>query len=244
MTTDLAQRVALVTGGSKGYGAGIAEVLKRHGAEVWITGRNEKPLKATAAKLGVNAVKADITKSGDWDRVFEKVLKTSGGRLDILINNAGAGIMVAPAEQQTDAAIEESIAVNLTGALLGCRRAAAVMRKQKSGSIINISSVCAREAWPGFAIYSAAKAGMVQFSKCLYTELRPAGVRVTSVIPSWGATEFLHAANLPAQDAATLAKCIQPRELGELIAQICAFPSHLEIQDITIWPLVQEVMPL
>jgi len=244
MNMDMSKRVAIVTGGSKGYGAGIAEVLKRHGADVWITGRNEKPLKETAAKLGVNAIKADVTKSGDWDRVFDKVLKSSGGKLDILINNAGAGIQIAPTEQQTDAAIEESIAVNLTGALLGCRRAAAVMRKQKSGTIINVSSVCARQAWPGFAIYSAAKAGMVQFSKCLYTELRVAGVRVTSVIPSWGATEFGSAANLPERDAATSAKCIQPLELGDLIAQICALPPHLEIQDITIWPLVQEVMPL
>ncbi len=244
MNMDLSKRVAIVTGGSKGYGAGIAEALKRHGANVWITGRNEKPLKEMAEKLGVNAIKADVTKSKDWDRVFDKVLKSGGGKLDFLINNAGAGILVAPTAQQTDTAIEESIAVNLTGALLGCRRAAVVMRKQKSGTIINISSVCAREAWPGFAVYSAAKAGMVQFSKCLYTELRASGVRVTSVIPSWGATEFGHAAHLPDMDAATRAKCIQPVELGDQIVQICALPPHLEIQDITIWPLVQEVMPL
>lgn len=244
MNINLSKRVAIVTGGSKGYGAGIAEVFKRHGAEVWITGRNEKPLKEMAAKLGVNAIKADVTKSGDWDLVFDKVLESGGGKLDILVNNAGAGIQIAPTEQQTDAAIEESIAVNLTGALLGCRRAAAVMARQKSGTIVNISSVCAREAWPGWGVYSAAKAGLVQFSKCLYTELRPFGVRVTSLIPSWGATEFSSAANLDKRDPKTDSKCIQPVELGDLVAYLCSLPPHLAIQDVTLWPLIQEVMPL
>jgi NAD(P)-dependent dehydrogenase (short-subunit alcohol dehydrogenase family) len=244
MNSELSNQVAIVTGGAKGYGAGITEALKRRGVNVWITGRDEKRLKEIAGKLNVHAVKADVTKPGDWDRLFDTVLKAGNGRLDILINNAGAGIKIAPTAEQTDQEIEESIAVNLTGAIFGSRRAAAIMCRQKSGTIINISSVCAREAWPGWAIYSAAKGGLIQFSKCLYTELRSAGVRVTSVIPSWGATEFSRAAGLSGHDQETNAKCIQPVELGELIVNICALPPHLEIQDITVWPLVQEVMPL
>lgn len=244
MNVDLSKCNAIVTGGSKGYGFGIAEALKNRGAEVWITGRDEAALKETGGRLNVHTVRADVTKGEDWDRLLEEVLSASGERLDILINNAGAGICIAPVEEQTDEQVQKSIAVNLTGAILGCRRAAPVMRKRGSGTIINISSVCARQAWPGWAVYSAAKAGLMQFSKCLYTELREHGVRVTSVIPSWGATEFGKATGLEERDPETNAKCIQPLELGELVANICSLSAHLQIQDVTLWPLVQEVMPL
>ena len=167
MSTDISKSTALVTGGSKGYGAGIAEALKERGTQVWITARNEEVLEATAARLGVHGVRADVTSSEDWDRVFDEVLKDSGG-LDILVNNAGAGIHIAPLDEQSDEEIAQSIAVNLIGPIFGARRAAQVMRKQGSGTIINISSVCARQAWPGFAVYSGAKSGMVQFGKCLF----------------------------------------------------------------------------
>ena len=243
MNVDLSNSAAIVTGGSKGYGAGIAEVLKREGAEVWITGRDEEALKETSQRLGVNASKADVTSADHWDRLFKEVLGKAG-KLDILVNNAGAGIKIAPLTETSDDEILQSIAINLSGALLGCRRAAEVMEKQKSGTIINVSSVCATQAWPSFVVYSAAKAGLVQGTKCLYNELRDSGVRVTSVIPSWGATSFAKAAGLPVRDEETLAKCIQPQELGELIAHICALPAHLVIQEVILWPMVQEVNPL
>ena len=90
----------------------------------------------------------------------------------------------------------------------------------------------------------ADRAGMVQFARCLYTELRRDGVRVTTVIPSWGATEFAAAAGLPERQPELRAQCIQPRELGDLVVSICELPPHLEIQDVTLWPLVQPVEPL
>ena len=152
---ELVKATAIVTGGSKGYGAGIAEALKRQGAEVWITGRDEKALNATAARLGVHAVRADVTSGADWDRVISAVV-TARGRLDILVNNAGGGGHIAPLAEQTDDEIAGVIAINLTGVLLGCRRAAAIMTKQKSGTIVNISSVCALYAWPGWGTYTAA----------------------------------------------------------------------------------------
>ena len=128
-------QIAIVTGGSKGYGAGIAEALAKAGAKVWITGRDQQALDAAAA-------------------------------------------------------------LNLAGPLYGCRRAAKVMAAQKSGIILNISSGCALHAWPGWGPYSAAKAGLNQFSHCLYTELREAGVRVTTITPYWGATDFVAAAGI------------------------------------------------
>lgn len=240
---ELKGKAAIVTGGSKGYGAGIAETLKAGGAEVWITGRDEEALESTAGKLGVHGFKADVARREDWDRLIESMVGMLG-RIDILVNNAGGGIRIAPLDEQHDADIEESIMVNLTGAIMGCRRVVPVMKRQKSGTIINISSVCAREAWPGWSIYSAAKAGLVQFSRCLYTEVRESGIRVTSLIPSWGATNFLKEANLKEFDPETAARAIQPRELGDLVATICSLPPHLMIEDVTLWPLVQKVEPL
>lgn len=246
MTENLDGAVAIVTGGSRGYGAGIAEALRQAGAQVWITARGEKALAATAERLGVHAIRADVTIPEDWDRLFAEVAGGTG-RLDVLVNNAGAGIHIAPMTEQTDADIATSIMVNLTGTLFGCRRAAQVMQQQKHGTIINISSVCALHAWPGFGPYSAAKAGLNMFSHCLYTELREAGVRVTTLTPSWGATNFAVAAGLPPgpNDTPTVrAKKMQPLELGRLVVQVCTLPEHLVIPDMTVQPLIQRIEPM
>jgi NADP-dependent 3-hydroxy acid dehydrogenase YdfG len=239
----LTGKTAIVTGGYRGYGSGIAEKLKKNGAVVWITGRNEKDLEATGRRLGLHAMRADAASASDWDALVEKVIDECGS-IDILVNNAGGGVKIAPLDEQNDEDIETSIGINLTGAVMGCRRVVPFMKKQKSGTIVNVSSVCAKEAWPGWSIYSAAKAGMVQFSQCLYTELREYGVRVTSLIPSWGATNFLAAADLPGFDAETAEAAIQPGELGELVVTICALPPHLNIEELTLWPLVQKIEPL
>jgi len=240
---NLSGKIAIVTGGAKGFGAGIAAVLKENGVQVWITGRDQAALDQVAAELKVKAIRADVTSSQDWDNVCQSVI-AKNQQIDILVNNAGAGVNIAPLTEMTDEDIQQSIAVNLTGAILGCRRIAKVMKETGSGTIINVSSVCQRQAWPGFSVYSAAKAGMGQLSNCLYAELREYGVRVTTLIPSWGATGFVSSVGLPDRTPEENAKCIQPRELGEMVATICDLPSHLAIQDLTLWPLIQKVEPL
>jgi NAD(P)-dependent dehydrogenase (short-subunit alcohol dehydrogenase family) len=239
----LSGQVVVVTGGAKGFGAGITAALCERGASVWATGRDTAALEAIASEPQVRGLRADVTSPEDWDRVCETVL-AEHGRLDILVNNAGAGIRIAPLLEMTDEEIREAIAVNLTGSILGCRRVAGVMKQAGSGTIVNISSVCQRQAWPGFSVYSAAKAGLGQFSNCLYAELREHGVRVTTLLPSWGATGFATAAGLSAQPPRVAERCIQPRELGELVAAVCELPAHLELQDLTLWPMVQKVEPL
>jgi NAD(P)-dependent dehydrogenase (short-subunit alcohol dehydrogenase family) len=246
MQSTVKDKVVVVTGGSRGYGAGIAGVLRENGADVWITGRDRSALEKTADRLGVHCAAADVTSPADWDRVFGKVLGDAG-RLDILVNNAGGGGRVAPITRLTDQDIADIIAVNLTGHLFGSRRAAEVMQKQKSGIIINISSVCAAYAWPGWGPYSAAKAGINQFGHCLYTELRESGIRVTTITPSWGATDFVSAAAIeghPAADSDIRAKILQPAEMGMLVLNVCCTPAHLVLPDITVQPLVQQIEPM
>jgi len=243
MVTPLQGLSALVTGGAKGYGAGIAESLRDAGAKVWITGRDETALKRTANALGVTPIRADVTVPSDWDAAINAVIKESS-RLDILVNNAGGGVKIASTEEQTDESIAAAIALNLTGVIYGCRRVATIMHRQKAGIIINISSVAGHHAWPTWGIYGAAKAGLNHFSKSLYLELRPHNVRVTTITPSWGATEFLDAAGLSPQDPEIRSKCIKPSELGLLVVEHCALPAHLCVQETILWPMVQEVNPL
>jgi NAD(P)-dependent dehydrogenase (short-subunit alcohol dehydrogenase family) len=238
---NLQGKIAIVTGGGSGYGLGIACALLQAGAKVFITGRNQAKLEAAAAANDLHAIVADASSGSDWDRVF----KTVGG-VDILVNNAGFGGLIAPVAEQDDAGIISTISTNLTGVILGCSRAAKIMTAQKSGIIINISSVCALYAWPGWSVYTAAKAGLSKFSHGLYTELRPHGVRVTCVTPSWGQTDFNKAANISgaSEDAALASKCISPVDLGKVVLDIITTPAHLAIPDVTIQPMIQDISPM
>lgn len=171
----------------------MPRALKAAGGEVWIVGRRLERLRKAAEELGVRFIQGDITRGEDWDRIMETV-----GEVDILVNNAGIAVKVEPLLSFSDEEIFRSINGNLTGAILGCRRVAEKMVARKSGLIINVTSVCSHYGWPGFACYTAAKAGLDMFSRALYTELRPHNVRVTVLTPSWGATEFGHRRQLAA----------------------------------------------
>ena len=238
----LKDKKAVVTGGGSGYGAGIAAALVAAGAKVWITGRDAAKIERTAAAIGATPIVADVTRGEDWDRVFAAV-----GEVDVLVNNAGAGVKIADVAEQSDAEIAESVSVNLTGAIMGCARAAKLMKARGTGgAIVNISSVCARHAWPGWGVYTAAKAGLLKFSHALHTELRPHGVKVTCVIPSWGRTGFNRAAEISgaSEDAALAKKCIAPEELGAIVRDILAQPDHLTVPEVTVQPMVQDICPM
>ena len=238
---DLLNKKVIVTGGSDGYGKGIAKSFKAAGAQVWITGRNAEKLQKSAAELDVKFIIADVSKAADWDKVFSEVPD-----VDILVNNAGAGGKISPVADQSDEDIINTININLTGTILGCRRAAKIMSAKKSGMIFNISSVCALYAWPAWSVYTAAKAGLAKFSHGLYTELRPDDVRVFCITPSWGQTNFNNAAQIQgASENPELAKkCTSPDELGNIIRQLAEIPEHLAVPDITIQPMIQEICPM
>ena len=238
---DVKGKIAVVTGGGSGYGLGIACALKNAGAKVYITGRTQAKLEAAAAENGLQAIPADASVGSDWDKVFQ----ITGG-VDILVNNAGFGGLIAPVAEQDDAGIISTINTNLTGVIMGCSRAGKIMMAQKSGIILNISSVCALYAWPGWSVYTAAKAGLSKFSHGLYTELRPYGVRVTCITPSWGQTDFNKAANISgaSEDAALASQCIAPADLGKLVLEIIETPDHLAIPDVTMQPMIQDINPM
>lgn len=238
---DLKDRKIIVTGGSEGYGRGIAYVLKKAGANVLITGRNLEKLRKTAKELSVDCIQADVSSGKDWDALLK-----AAGDIDVLVNNAGSGGKIALVCEQDDEAIISTINTNLTGVILGCSRAARVMIPRKKGTIINISSVCALYAWPSWSVYTAAKAGLAKFSHGLYTELRPHNIRVTCLTPSWGQTSFNNAANISgaSENPALSDKCISPEELGNIVKSIIETPDHLAIPDVTVQPMIQDISPM
>jgi len=118
------------------------------------------------------------------------------------------------------------------------------MIEQKSGIIINISSVCAAHAWPAWSVYSAAKAGIEQSALSLHNELREHNVHITTVTPSWGATNFAVSAGLPESSEELEKKMMQPKEMGDVIVNICTLPDHLVIPHLRVQPMVQEINPM
>ena len=118
MPPPLQGKIALVTGGAKGFGLGIAQKLAAAGARVWITGRDQAALDTATRGTGLAAIQADATSPADWDRVVAAVTKAAG-RIDILVNNAGGGVKIASTEEQTDAAIDAAIALNLNSVIYG-----------------------------------------------------------------------------------------------------------------------------
>ena len=232
---------AIVTGGSSGFGKGIAAALAAADAEVWITGRNRERLFAAAEEMGVRAFVADASIGEDWDRLLAEV-----GDVDVLVNNAGFGGKIAPLTEQDDADIAAVIATDLTGAILGASRAARIMAKRRRGVIVNISSVCALHAWPGWSVYTAAKAGLVKFSHALHTEMRPYGVRVSCLIPSWGQTNFNRAAGIPEASGGLMPSkdYISPNQLGNIVLDLVALPDHLTVPELVVQPMIQEIIPM
>lgn len=242
MNYELKNKVAIITGASSGYGVGIARKFKKAGAKLWIVARRKELLQDVAQDLGVNYFVGDIRNPEDWDQLFEEVIRAEG-RVDILVNNAGSAIKIEELTGQEDKAIRESLEVNLLGAIFGSKRAAGLMVKQKSGTIVNVSSICSIQAWPGWSVYAAAKAGLEQFSKSLYVELRNKGVRVNCITPSWGNTSFTEASKLPEFDSDIQNRVIQPEEMGEIVLNICCLPDHLVVPEMVVLPMVQEIVP-
>ena len=159
---------------------------------------NEKALKATAdvckaAGSKVVAFAGDVTKPETFERALKETLDAFG-KVDFLINYAGGALKVAPIEEMDDDINRRIIDLNLTSTIMSCRTFTPQFKQQGYGKIINVSSACDRRSWQGWSVYSAAKAGVNAFTKCLYTELRPHGIAVTLLVPGGSNTGFQAAA--------------------------------------------------
>jgi len=221
---------AVVTGGSLGIGAAIARELARQGANVAINYRRHdteaKQVVADIEALGRKglAIKADVASFEDAQRMVSEVREKFGG-LDILVNNAGINrdsVIWKMTEEQWDQVID----TNLKGYFNYCRAAVGVFREQKSGTIVNVTSINGLRGKFGQTNYSASKAGIIGLTKALARELGRASVNVNAVAPGLIETDMMKDAPQNVLDAA-LAEIVlgglgKPEEVATVVAFLCS----------------------
>lgn len=191
MTAQDSGRVALVTGGSRGIGYGIAEALVARGDRVCITGRNEDSLKEAVDKLGPDRAMAVAGKAHDTAHQATAVERTmeAYGRVDYLVNNAGTNPVFGPiAELDLDVA-RKVFETNVVSALGFAQRTWAAWQRENGGAIVNIASVAGVSASPFVGAYGISKAAMVNLTLQLAHEFAP-GVRVNAIAPAVVKTKF------------------------------------------------------
>lgn len=190
----LKDKVALVTGASRGIGREIAQTLAAYGASVIVNyngskDRADEVVEMISAAGGkAIAVKADVAKAEEIARLFEEA-QAAFGRIDILVNNAGItrdNLILKMSEEEYDTVLD----TNLKGAFLCMKHAAKIMLRQKNGRIINISSISGIAGNAGQANYCAAKAGLIGLTKSLAKELGSRGITVNAVAPGFIETEM------------------------------------------------------
>jgi NAD(P)-dependent dehydrogenase (short-subunit alcohol dehydrogenase family) len=190
----LENKVALITGGSRGIGKAIAAAFARAGAKLALCARSADELQQTVAEL--RAMQAEV-EGWTCDVTMEASVKnfvhgaqTTFGRIDVLVNNAGVMTRPAPMVELEVKKWDYTIAVNLRGPFLVTQAVLPSMLKQKNGSIINVSSTIGRGAYPNFVAYAVSKWGLEGFTQTLAAELGSGRIRVNSVEPGYVATKL------------------------------------------------------
>ena len=228
MSKKLDGRVAVVTGASKGIGAGIAKRLAAEGAAVVVNYASSKA-GADAVVAGITAgggkavaVQADVAKEADVRRLFAEA-KEAFGRIDILVNNAGV-YEFAPLGDVTPEHFHKQFDLNVLGLILASREAVRYFGPG-GGSIVNVSSVVSAAAPPNASVYSATKAAVDAVTRSLAKELGPRKVRVNAVNPGMVETEGTHGAGITGSDfrrqveaQTPLGRIGQPHDIAPAVA--------------------------
>jgi len=222
---SLENRVALVTGGSRGIGAEIARELGRAGARVAVNYRSSKEQAETVAHEAKGVAFAGDVADPEQAKALIEAVEGELGDIDILVNNAGItrDTLIA---RMSDEEWREVISTNLDGMFHSCRAVARKMLRRRSGAIVNMSSFVGVHGNPGQTNYAASKGGIIGFTKALAKELGPRGVRVNAIAPGYIETELTE--NLPEEwrgfllQATPLGRLGAPQDVATAVRFLCS----------------------
>ncbi len=229
---NLTNKVAYITGGSKGIGYGIAKTLLDNGMKVAITSRTLGAAQHAAASLGndpskVLALESDVSSLASETNAIQATV-AHFGQMDVLVANAGIGHF-ANIESLTEQEWKDTIETNLTG-VFNSVKASLDSLKQSKGYIITIASLAGANFFENGAAYNASKFGLVGFSQAIMLDLRNYGIKVSTIMPGSVATHFDN--HIPTDADAWK---IQPEDIGELVADLLkmnprTLPSKIEVR--------------
>lgn len=231
-------KVAVITGGNRGIGAGIARAFAGEGCSLVLTARDAGRLEQTAAELEgrgvpVLAVPADVTNEAEVEAVFSRTMERFG-RLDVLVNNAGA-FDGGPLDELTLETWEKVMAVNLRGPFLCTRAAFRIMKQQRSGRIINVASISAQRVRPNSAPYSTTKHGLWGLTQCTALEGREYGIVASCLHPGNTLNERRAQGRTP-QDQEPM---MTTDELAEVALLMATLPPHVNMLEAIVLPVEQ-----
>ncbi len=188
----LAGKVAVVTGGGSGFGAGIVRKFVAEGARVVVADRNGEAAQAVAAALGESAlaVTADVTRADDVRAMLDAAERHFGG-LDILVNNAGMGHLPQPMEEVEEDLFDRVVALNIKSIYLSAREVVPRFKARKAGVILNVASTAGVSPRPRLTWYNASKGWVITATRSMAVELAPFGIRVVALNPVAGETPML-----------------------------------------------------
>ncbi|WP_425234994.1 SDR family oxidoreductase [Ulvibacterium sp.] len=228
---NLKNRVAYITGGSKGIGYGVAEKLIAAGLRVAISGRTLETVQKAAKRLGneenVLALQSDVTKHGDEEGAIQKILN-HWGQLDIVLANAGVGHF-APVDEMSEEHWHQMINTNLNGVFHTLKASVEALKKSK-GYYMTLASLAGTNFFPSGAGYNATKFGVVGFTQAAMLDLRKYDIKVSTIMPGSVATHFNN--NEPDEKDSWK---IQPEDIGELVLDLLkmhprTLPSKIEVR--------------
>jgi NAD(P)-dependent dehydrogenase (short-subunit alcohol dehydrogenase family) len=238
----LSDKVVLVTGGGRGLGASICRALSHDGARVGVLDVDPASAQRQASEMrrGNGRALPLACDVGDETQVRAAIDQVVGhfGRIDALVNNAGIDKTCSVDELGCDE-WARIIRTNLSGPFMLAKYAAARMREQGGGQIVNIASTAAKRAWANAAAYHASKWGLVGLSQALHAELRPLGIKVTTVIAGGMRTPFL-LDRFPDLDPGLLQ---DPDNVAETIRHLLTLPAETVVAEIMVLPMRETSWP-